>query len=98
MAPVKTTSFYQVVGLIKPVEGRVFLTMKISPTCPGINGQDGHRYLPLEASIFRKLSVEDNIAAILEMTKLTKQQQKDKLELLLNELRLQHVRKTMAMY
>jgi len=90
----KTTSFYQVVGLIKPDEGRVFLNNEDITHLPMYKrAQMGIGYLPQEASIFRKLSVEDNIAAILEMTKLTKQQQKEKLESLLNELRLQHVRK-----
>jgi len=90
----KTTSFYQVVGLIKPDEGRVFLNNEDITSLPMYKrAKMGIGYLPQEASIFRKLSVEDNIAAILEMTKLSKQQQRDKLELLLNELRLQHVRK-----
>jgi lipopolysaccharide export system ATP-binding protein len=90
----KTTSFYQVVGLIKPDEGRVFLNNEDITNLPMYKrAKMGIGYLPQEPSIFRKLSVEDNIAAILEMTKLSKQQQKDKLELLLNELRLQHVRK-----
>lgn len=90
----KTTSFYQVVGLIRPDEGRVFLNNEDITHLPMYKrAKMGIGYLPQEASIFRKLSVEDNIAAILEMTKLSKQQQKDKLELLLNELRLQHVRK-----
>src|SRR5258705_853065 len=90
----KTNSFYLVVGLKNPDEGRVFLNNEDIPHLPMYKrAKMGIGYLPQEASIFRKLSVEDNIAAILEMTKLTKQQQKDKLELLLNELRLQHVRK-----
>jgi lipopolysaccharide export system ATP-binding protein len=90
----KTTSFYQVVGLIRPDEGRVFLNNEDITHLPMYKrAKMGIGYLPQEASVFRKLSVEDNIAAILEMTKLSKQQQKDKLESLLNELRLQHVRK-----
>lgn len=90
----KTTSFYQVVGLIKPDEGRVFLNNEDITQLPMYKrAKLGIGYLPQEASIFRKLSVEDNIAAILEMTKLSKQDQKEKLETLLNELRLQHVRK-----
>jgi lipopolysaccharide export system ATP-binding protein len=90
----KTTSFYQVVGLIKPDEGRVFLNNEDITHLPMYKrAKMGIGYLPQESSIFRKLSVEDNIAAILEMTKLTKQQQKEKLEQLLNEFRLQHVRK-----
>lgn len=90
----KTTSFYQVVGLIKPDEGAVFLNEEDITHLPMYKrAKMGIGYLPQEASIFRKLSVEDNIAAILEMTKLPKAEQKDKLETLLNEFRLQHVRK-----
>ncbi len=91
----KTTSFYQVVGLIKPEEGQVFFNGKDITSLPMYKrAQLGIGYLPQEASIFRKLSVEDNIAAILEMTKMSKQEQKAKLESLLNEFRLQHVRKS----
>lgn len=91
----KTTSFYQVVGLIKPDEGDVYLNDQNITSLPMYKrAQMGIGYLPQEASIFRKLSVEDNIAAILEMTKLSKQQQRDKLESLLDEFRLQHVRKS----
>jgi lipopolysaccharide export system ATP-binding protein len=91
----KTTSFYQVVGLIKPDEGQVFLDEQDITTLPMYKrAQMGIGYLPQEASVFRKLSVEDNIAAVLEMTKLSKQEQKDKLESLISEFRLQHVRKS----
>ena len=90
----KTTSFYQVVGLIKPDEGKVFLNDQDITSLPMYKrAKMGIGYLPQEASVFRKLSVEDNIAAILEMTSLPKQVQRDKLESLLNEFRLQHVRK-----
>ncbi len=90
----KTTSFYQVVGLIKPDSGEVFLNdMNITKLPMYKRAQMGIGYLPQEASVFRKLSVEDNVLAVLEMTKLSKAAQKEKLELLLNELRLQHVRK-----
>ena len=90
----KTTSFYQVVGLIRPDEGKVFLNdLDITSLPMYKRAQMGIGYLPQEASIFRKLSVEDNIAAILEMTKLSRQEQRNKLESLLNEFRLQHVRK-----
>jgi lipopolysaccharide export system ATP-binding protein len=90
----KTTSFYMVVGLIKPDEGEVFLNdLNITKLPMYKRAQMGIGYLPQEASVFRKLSVEDNVLAVLEMTKLSKKQQKEKLELLLNELRLQHVRK-----
>jgi lipopolysaccharide export system ATP-binding protein len=90
----KTTSFYQVVGLVRPDEGSVFLNDEDITRLPMYKrAQMGIGYLPQEPSVFRKLSVEDNIAAILEMTKLSKQQQREKLESLLNEFRLQHVRK-----
>lgn len=91
----KTTSFYQVVGLVKPDEGNVFLDEEnITPLPMYKRAKMGIGYLPQEASIFRKLSVEDNIAAVLEMTKLNRQAQKEKLESLLDEFRLQHVRKS----
>lgn len=90
----KTTTFYQVVGLIKPNEGRVFLDEEdITKLAMYKRAQMGIGYLPQEASVFRKLSVEDNISAILEMTDMTHQQRKDKLESLIAEFRLSHVRK-----
>ncbi|MBN8832795.1 MAG: LPS export ABC transporter ATP-binding protein [Niastella sp. SCN 39-18] len=90
----KTTSFYQVVGLVKPDEGSVWLNDKEITREPMYKrAQMGIGYLPQEASVFRKLSVEDNLLAVLEMTKMTKQRRKDKIEELLNEFRLQHVRK-----
>jgi lipopolysaccharide export system ATP-binding protein len=91
----KTTSFYQVVGLVKPDEGKVFLNEQDITSLPMYKrAKMGIGYLPQEASIFRKLSVEDNIKAVLEMTKLNRQQQREKLETLLDEFRLQHVRKS----
>jgi lipopolysaccharide export system ATP-binding protein len=91
----KTTSFYQVVGLVKPDEGNVFLDEEnITPLPMYKRAKMGIGYLPQEASIFRKLSVEDNISAVLEMTKLSRREQKEKLESLLDEFRLQHVRKS----
>ena len=90
----KTTTFYMVTGLIKPDEGKVYLGEEDITKLPMYKrSQYGIGYLPQEASVFRKLSVEDNIKAILEMTKLSKQEQKDKLEDLLTEFRLHHVRK-----
>ena len=90
----KTTTFYMVVGLIKPDEGDVFLgEMEITKLPMYKRAQMGIGYLPQEASVFRKLSVQDNIKAILEMTKLSKQEQKAKLESLLDEFGLHHVRK-----
>lgn len=90
----KTTSFYQVVGLVKSDTGEVFLNdINITQLPMYKRAQLGIGYLPQEASVFRKLSVEDNITAVLEMTQLGKTEQKEKLESLLNEFRLQHVRK-----
>ena len=91
----KTTSFYMVVGLVKPDEGEVFLDERNITDLPMYKrAQMGIGYLPQEASVFRKLSVEDNISAVLEMTKLSREQQKEKLESLLEEFRLTHVRKS----
>lgn len=91
----KTTSFYMVVGLIKPDEGQVFLNdVDITKLPMYKRAQMGIGYLPQEASVFRRLSVEDNIMAVLEMTKLTRAEQKQKLEDLLEEFRLTHVRKS----
>ncbi|MER3463087.1 MAG: LPS export ABC transporter ATP-binding protein [Chitinophagaceae bacterium] len=91
----KTTTFYMCVGLIKPDEGNVYLDETvITPLAMYKRAQLGIGYLPQEASIFRKLSVEDNINAVLEMTKLSKREQKEKLESLLDEFRLHHVRKS----
>lgn len=90
----KTTTFYMVVGLIKPDEGEVFLEDRNITKLPMYKrAQMGIGYLPQEASVFRKLTVEDNISAVLEITKLSKAEQKDKLEALLDEFRLHHVRK-----
>jgi len=91
----KTTTFYMVVGLIKPDEGTVFLQDEdITKLAMYKRAQLGIGYLPQEASVFRKLSVEDNISAVLEMTKLSRKEQKAKLESLLDEFRLHHVRKS----
>lgn len=90
----KTTSFYMVVGLIKPDEGEVFLNdLNITKLPMYKRAQMGIGYLPQEASVFRKLSVEDNIASVLEMTNFTKEERKQKLEDLITEFRLTHVRK-----
>lgn len=93
----KTTSFYQIVGLIAPDSGKIFLgNQEITDQPMYKRSQMGVGYLPQEASVFRNLSVEDNIAAVLEMTKLSKQEQKDRLELLLNEFGLNRVRRSMG--
>ncbi len=89
----KTTTFYMVVGLIAPDEGRVFLNEEDITHLPMYKrAQMGLGYLPQEASVFRKLSVADNIMAILEMTKLTKAERLHKMETLLDEFNLQKVR------
>lgn len=91
----KTTSFYQVVGLVKPDEGNVFLNEENITKLPMYKrAQLGLGYLPQEASVFRKLSVENNISAVLQMTGLNRKEQKEKLESLLEEFRLNHVRKS----
>jgi lipopolysaccharide export system ATP-binding protein len=93
----KTTSFYMIVGLIKPDIGNVYLNQtEITKTPMYKRAKMGIGYLPQEVSVFRKLSVEDNIQAILEMTSLTKAEQKIKLEELIREFGLNHVRKTLG--
>ena len=90
----KTTTFYMTVGLVRPDEGKILLDqLDITHQPMYKRAKEGIGYLPQEASIFRKLTVEDNVAAVLEMTKLTKAQQKEKLEVLLDEFGLNHVRK-----
>jgi lipopolysaccharide export system ATP-binding protein len=93
----KTTSFYMMVGFVKPNSGQVFLDdLDITSYPMYKRARKGIGYLPQEASIFRKLSVEDNITAILEMTKLNKVEQKDKLESLIEEFGLEKVRKNIG--
>lgn len=90
----KTTSFYMIVGFIKPDGGKVYLDSKDITKLPMYKrAQLGIGYLPQEVSVFRKLTVEDNLRAILEMTKLSKQEQEARLEKLLDEFGLQKVRK-----
>ena len=89
----KTTTFYMVVGFIQPNQGHVFLDDEEITNLPMYKrAQKGVGYLPQEPSVFRKLSVEDNIKAILEMTNLTQAEQSDKLESLIDEFRLHKVR------
>jgi len=91
----KTTTFYMIVGFIRPDEGRIFLDDEDITRLPMYRrAQKGIGYLPQEPSVFRKLSVEDNIKAVLEMTRLTKQEQRDKLESLIDEFGLAKVRKS----
>lgn len=93
----KTTSFYMTTGLVIPNEGHVYIDDEEITKYPVYKrARAGIGYLPQEASVFRKLSVEDNIMSVLEMTKLTHQQQLDKLESLIAEFRLQKVRKNMG--
>ena len=93
----KTTSFYMFVGLVSPDEGQVFLEdTEISSWPMFKRAQHGIGYLPQEASVFRELSVEENIQAILEMTKLSKKEQAEKLESLISEFGLGKVRKNLG--
>ena len=93
----KTTSFYMIVGLVRPDEGKVFLDEQEITGLPMYKrAQLGIGYLPQEVSVFRKLSVEDNIMAILEMTNLNKKEREEKLETLLSEFHLTHVRKNLG--
>lgn len=93
----KTTTFYMIVGFIKPNGGKVFLDEEeVTDLAMYRRAQKGVGYLPQEASVFRKLTVEDNIRAVLEMTKLTKAEQKDKLESLIDEFGLEKVRKNVG--
>ena len=94
----KTTSFYMIVGLIKPNSGKIFLEDQDITGLPMYKrAKLGIGYLAQEASVFRKLSVEENILAVLEMTTLPKAQQKEKMESLLEEFSLTHVRKNLGM-
>ncbi len=91
----KTTTFYMIVGLIKPFAGKVLLDNDDITTLPMYKrAQRGIGYLAQEASVFRKLSVEDNLKAVLEFTKFSKKEQKERLEMLLDEFGLNHVRKS----
>ncbi len=94
----KTTSFYMIVGLIKPNSGKIYLEDQDITGLPMYKrAKLGIGYLAQEASVFRKLSVEENILAVLEMTTLPKAQQKEKMESLLEEFSLTHVRKNLGM-
>lgn len=93
----KTTSFYMIVGLIQPNSGKIFLDDEEITYEPVYRrAQKGIGYLSQEASVFRRLSVEDNIRAVLEMTKLSKEEQKFRVESLLNEFGLQKIRKSLG--
>jgi len=91
----KTTSFYMIVGLIQPFSGKIFLDEEEITSLPVYKrAKKGIGYLAQEASVFRKLSIEDNIRAVLEMTTYSKEYQREKLEKLLDEFGLQHIRKS----
>jgi lipopolysaccharide export system ATP-binding protein len=93
----KTTSFYMIVGMIKPNSGKIYLDDTDITELPMYKrAQMGIGYLPQEASVFRKLSIEDNLRAVLEMTLLTKTEQEEKLESLISEFNLNHVRKNLG--
>ena len=93
----KTTTFYMIVGLIKPNEGGIFLEgTELTKEPVYKRAQKGVGYLAQEASVFRHLSVEDNIRAVLQMTDFTKEYQRERLENLIEEFRLQKVRKSMG--
>ncbi len=93
----KTTTFYMTVGFVQPNEGQVYLDSKDITSLPMYKrARLGVGYLPQEPSVFRKLTVEDNISAVLEMTGLSKQEQKNKLESLIEEFRLDKVRKNVG--
>lgn len=94
----KTTSFYMIVGLIKPNEGNIYLDDQDITKLPMYKRSKlGIGYLAQEASVFRKLSVEENLLAVLEMTKLSKVEQRERAEELMEEFSLTHVRKNMGM-
>lgn len=91
----KTTSFYMIVGLIKPLSGRIFIDNEEITMIPVYKrAQKGIGYLAQEASVFRQMSVEDNILSVLEMTKFPKSYQLERVETLLTEFGLQHIRKS----
>jgi lipopolysaccharide export system ATP-binding protein len=91
----KTTSFYMIVGLIQPLSGKIFIDNEEITRLPVYKrAQKGIGYLAQEASVFRKLSIEDNLKAVLEMTDYSHEYQKEKLETLLEEFGLQHIRKS----
>ena len=94
----KTTCFYMMVGLVRADEGHIFLDGKDITHLPlHARAQRGVGYLPQEASVFRKLSVEDNIMAILEAQKISRQDREEQLQLLLEELQIEHIRESIGM-
>ena len=93
----KTTSFYMITGQIVPNDGRIYLDDEDITDLPMYKrSQKGIGYLPQEASVFRKMSVEDNLMSVMEMTKMTKQERSDRLEQLIDEFNLSKVRKSLG--
>ncbi len=93
----KTTTFYMTTGLVVPNSGKIFLNdIEITKYPVYRRAQNGIGYLAQEASVFRKMTVEDNIKSVLEMTKFSKAEQKEKLEILIAEFNLEHVRKNIG--
>jgi len=94
----KTTSFYMMVGLVQADEGNIFIDdQEITHLPLHARAQRGVGYLPQEASVFRKLSVEDNIMAVLEAQKINKQQRQQQMQMLLEELQIEHIRESTGM-
>lgn len=93
----KTTSFYMIVGLIRPLSGKIFMDNEDITRLPVYKrAKKGIGYLAQEASVFRKLSIEDNLKAVLELTNYSKEYQREKVETLLDEFGLQHIRKSLG--
>jgi len=93
----KTTTFYMITGMVKPTSGRIFINdLEVTDDPMFVRAQKGIGYLPQEASVFRKLSVEDNILAILEFMPLTKAQRKERVEELLEDFNITHIRKSLG--
>ena len=93
----KTTTFYMITGMVQPSEGQIFIDQNDVTNDPMfIRARKGIGYLPQEASVFRKLSVEDNIMAILEFMNLTKQERREKMEKLLEDFHITHIRKSLG--
>lgn len=93
----KTTTFYMITGMVQPSSGKIFIDdIDVTNDPMFVRAKKGIGYLPQEASVFRKLSVEDNIMAILEFMKITKQERKEKMEKLLEDFHISHIRKSLG--
>lgn len=94
----KTTCFYMIVGMVRPEEGSIFLDeVEMTDFPMYLRARQGVGYLPQEASVFRKLSVEDNIMAILQTRKMSRKMRKERMEFLLEDFKITHIRKSLAM-